>query len=92
MIIKWYNVTITTNDRSQEKMLPYFGFSPQPGPTYFMNKLPVYIGGLVDHADNRNFSYLIDKTQAGNLNSQHTLNIFARSFNNSHSLTTNQLN
>jgi hypothetical protein len=59
-------------------MIPYFGYSPQAGPTYFMHKLPVYVGGLIDHATNRNYSYLIDKTQAGNLNSQHTINIFAK--------------
>ena len=59
-------------------MIPYFGYSPQAGPTYFMHKLPVYIGGLVDHATGKNYSYIIDKTQANNLNSEHTLNIFAK--------------
>jgi hypothetical protein len=66
------------NKHTQEKMLPYFGHSPQPEPTYFMHKLPVYVGGLVDHARRQSCSYLIHKIQAGNLNSQHTLNILAR--------------
>jgi len=43
-----------------------------------MNKLQVLVGGIVNHATTKSATFLMSRLEAGNCNSQQTINIFAR--------------
>ena len=52
-------------DYMQERTLPYFGKSAQPGETYYKQKLTVHLCGLVQHHDGRPHVFLSDERASG---------------------------
>lgn len=60
---KLMNETIFTLslDYQQSKLTPHWGFSAQPGDTYYLRKLSHHIFGIVDHALEKNTVYVMDE-------------------------------
>ena len=54
------------------KLVPYWGLSPQPGSTYYLQKLNHDIFGIVNHAQNSSSVYLFDE-RVGPKNTDHTI-------------------
>ena len=48
-------------DYQQSKLTPQWGFSAQPGDTYYLRKLSHHIFGIVDHAVEKNTVYVMDE-------------------------------
>ena len=48
-------------DYQMGKLVPYWGYSPQPGCTYYLQKLHHDVFGIVNHATNSEV-YLFDVT------------------------------
>lgn len=60
-------------------MLPQFGATPQVGFTYFCYKLCIFTMGLVSHKEELNYyTYICDRTQGGDKNSNHTMNFLLK--------------
>ena len=55
-----------------QKLVPYWGFSPQPGSTYYQQKLSHDIFGIVNHGTEKTALYIFDET-AGPKNTDHTV-------------------
>jgi hypothetical protein len=64
-------VTFTLSlDYQQSKLIPHWGFSPQPGETYYLRKLSHNIFGIVNHTLAENAVYVSDErtcTKNGNM-------------------------
>lgn len=60
---KLMNETIFTLslDYQQSKLTPHWGFSAQPGDTYYLRKLSHHIFGIVDHTLEKNTIYVMDE-------------------------------
>ena len=54
------------------KLIPYWGYSAQPGTTYYLQKLSNDIFGIVDHREEKAAIYLFDET-VGPKNTDHTV-------------------
>jgi hypothetical protein len=55
-------ITFTLSlDYQQSKLTPHWGFSAQPGDTYYLRKLSHHIFGIVDHAVAKNTVYVTDE-------------------------------
>ena len=54
------------------KLLPYWGDSPQPSSTYYLQKVSYDIFGIVDHRDGVGHLYILNET-IGPKNTDHTL-------------------
>lgn len=54
------------------KLVPYWGQSPQPASTYYLQKLSHDIFGIVNHATNNSAVYLFDE-RVGPKNTDHTV-------------------
>ena len=68
-----HTFTLTLSaDYQMSKLIPYWGNSPQPGSTYYLQKLSVDLFGIVDHKDDSAHMYLFDET-LGPKNTEHTL-------------------
>ena len=65
------NVVISA-DYQMSKLVPYWGLSPQPGSTYYLQKLSHDIYGVVNHATNSSAVYLLDE-RVGPKNIDHTI-------------------
>ena len=63
-------------DYMMSKNLPYWGESPQPAKTYYQMKLVCDGFGIVDHSQQKNYTYLCDELAAGSKNSDHTISFF----------------
>ena len=59
-------------DYQMSKLVPYWGQSPQPGSTYYLQKLSHDIFGVVNHATNNSTVYLLDE-RVGPKNTDHTI-------------------
>ena len=59
-------------DYQMSKLVPYWGNSPQPGSTYYLQKLSHDIFGVVNHATNNSTVYLLDE-RVGPKNTDHTI-------------------
>ena len=59
-------------DYQMSKLVPYWGQSPQPGSTYYLQKLSHDIFGVVNHATNDSTVYLLDE-RVGPKNTDHTI-------------------
>lgn len=66
-----FNVVLSA-DYQMSKLVPYWGFSPQPGSTYYLHKLSHDILGIVNHATDVSAVYLFDET-VGPKNTDHTV-------------------
>lgn len=54
------------------KLIPSWGYSPQPGSTYYLQKLSHDILGIVNHSDNSSAIYIFDE-HAAPKNTDHTI-------------------
>ena len=54
------------------KLIPHWGYSPQPGSTYYLQKLSHDIFGIVDHSTGDTSIYICDE-RVGPKNTDHTL-------------------
>ena len=54
-----------------QKLLPRWGRSPQPGSTYYLQKLSYDLLGIVDHRDNSAAVYILDE-RVGHKTADHT--------------------
>ena len=59
-------------DYQMSKLVPYWGQSPQPGSTYYLQKLSHDIFGIVNHATGKSAVYLFDE-KVGPKNTDHTV-------------------
>ena len=62
--------------------MPYWGFSPQPGSTYYLQKLSHDVFSIVDHRNNNSTIYVFDET-VGPKNTDHTISFLTHYFRNS---------
>lgn len=62
-------------DYQMSKLVPYWGLSPQPGSTYYFQKLSHDILGIINHATDQGSVYLFDE-RVGPKNTDHTLSYF----------------
>ena len=66
-----FNLVLSA-DYQMGKLVPYWGESPQPGSTYYFQKLNHDVFGIVNHASNKAAVYLFDE-RIGPKNTYHTL-------------------
>ena len=66
-------------DYMMSKNLPYWGESPQPAKTYYQMKLVCDVFGIVDHSQQKSYTYLCDELALG----LRTVTILSLSFNTS---------
>ena len=59
-------------DYQMSKLVPHWGFSPQPGSTYYFQKLSHDILGIVNHSDKTSCIYIFDE-RTGPKNTDHTV-------------------
>lgn len=43
---------VLSADYQQAKLIPYWGFTAQPGSTYYLQKVSHDLLGIIDHSDN----------------------------------------
>jgi len=68
-------VTFTLSlDYQQSKLIPHWGFSPQPGETYYLRKLAHNIFGIVNHTLAENTVYVSDE-RVGTKNGDMTVSL-----------------
>ena len=66
-----FNLVVSV-DYQMSKLVPQWGLSPQPGSTYYLQKLSHDIFGVVNHATTKSTVYLFDE-QVGPKNTDHTV-------------------
>ena len=64
-----------------QKLVPYWGHSPQPGATYYLQKLSHDIFGIVNHSDEHSTLYIFDET-VGPKNTDHTISLLMQYIKN----------
>ncbi len=62
-------------DYQQSKLTPHWGFSAQPGETYYLRKLSHNIFGIVDHTLDTNTVYVLDERVGGAKNGDITISL-----------------
>ena len=71
-----HSFTLTLSvDYQMSRLVPHWGHSPQPGSTYYLQKLSIDLFGLVDHRDETAHIYLFNET-VGPENTDHTCSYF----------------
>ena len=65
---------VVSADYQQSKLIPYWGYSAQPGSTYYLQKVSHDVFGVVDHHDNQQYITLFDE-RIGPKNTDHTISI-----------------
>ena len=50
---------VISADYQMSKLIPHWGYSPQPGSTYYLQKLSHDIFGIVDHHENKSVVYTL---------------------------------
>ena len=55
-------VLVLCADYQQSKLIPYWGSSPQPGMTYYLQKMSYDIFGIIDCRDLKGYVYLAPET------------------------------
>ena len=58
-------------DYQMQKLVPHWGLSPQPGATYYLQKMSHDIFGIVNHSDEHSTLYIFDET-VGPKNTDHS--------------------
>ena len=66
-----FTLTVSA-DYQMSKLIPFWGLSPQPGSTYYLQKLSHDVFGIVNHADNASAIYIFDE-RMGPKNTDHTV-------------------
>ena len=59
-------------DYQMQKLIPHWGQSPQPGSTYYLQKLSIDLFGIVDHRDESAAVYIFDE-RVGHKTADHTI-------------------
>ena len=59
-------------DYQMSKLVPSWGYSPQPGSTYYLQKLSHDVFGIVNHAENKSTIYIFDE-RTGPKTTDHTV-------------------
>ena len=67
---------VISADYQMFKLIPHWGYSPQPGSTYYLQKLSHDIFGIVDHREKKSVVYTLDET-VGPKNADHTVSYLA---------------
>jgi len=70
--LKYSFTLVLSADYQMNKLLPYWGESPQPGSTYYLQKVSYDVFGVVDHRDNAGHCYLFSEC-IGPKNTDHTV-------------------
>ena len=65
-------ILVLCADFQQSKLIPYWGKSPQPGMTYYLQKMSYDVFGIVDCRNDQGYVYLVPET-IGPKNTDHTL-------------------
>ena len=65
-------ILVVCADDPQSKLIPYWGKSPQPGMTYYLQKMSYDVFGIVDCRNDQGYVYLVPET-IGPKNTDHTL-------------------
>ena len=63
---------VISADYQMQKLVPYWGLSPQPGSTYYLQKLSYDLFGIVDHRDESSAVYIFDE-RVGTKTADHTI-------------------
>ena len=63
---------VISADYQMQKLIPYWGNSPQPGSTYYLQKLSYDLFGIVDHRDESSAVYIFDE-RVGTKTADHTI-------------------
>ena len=63
---------VVSADYQMSKLVPYWGMAPQPGSTYYLQKLNHDVYGIVNHATDSSAVYLFDE-RIGPKNTDHTI-------------------
>ena len=66
-----FNLVLSA-DYQMNKLLPYWGRSPQPGHTYYQQKVSYDVFGIVDHREGAGHVYILSEL-AGPKNTDHTV-------------------
>ena len=56
--LKHCYTAVISADYQMSKLVPYWGLSPQPGSTYYLQKLVNDILGIIDHREGNGTAYL----------------------------------
>ena len=68
---------VLSADYQQNKLIPHWGRTEQPGSTYYLQKVSYDIFGLVDHRDGSKSITIFDET-VGPKNTDHTITFLSR--------------
>ncbi|MCP4648666.1 MAG: hypothetical protein GY853_01115, partial [PVC group bacterium] len=60
-------------DYQQAMLIPHWGFSPQPGETYYLRKLSNNIFGIIDHTLEKNAVYVLEERVCNTKNADTTI-------------------
>lgn len=71
-----FTLTISA-DYQQSKLIPYWGYTEQPGSTYYLQKVSHDIFGVVDHRVEEGSIYLFDE-RIGPKNTDHTVSLLTQ--------------
>ena len=72
---------VLSDDYQMQKLVPYWGHSPQPGATYYLQKLSHDIFRIVNHSDEHSTLYIFDET-VGPTNTDHTISLLMQYIRN----------
>ena len=73
---------VISADYQMSKLVPFWGVSPQPGSTYYLQKLSNDIFGRVDHRERKGTVYIFDE-RTGPKNTDHTVSYIFHFLQNS---------
>ena len=75
-----FNIVLSA-DYQMCKLVPYWGLPPQPGSTYYRQKLNHDIFGVINHSSNAAVVYLFDE-RSGPKNTDHTVSYLSHCISN----------
>ena len=67
---------VLSADYQQAKLIPHWGYSEQPGSTYYLQKVSIEVFGIVDHRNDSKYLYLFDE-RIGSKNTDHTISLLS---------------
>ena len=79
-MLKHTFTAVISVDYQMQKQVPHWSHSPQPGATYYLQKMSHDIFGIVDHSNDQSTLYIFDET-VGPKNTDHTISLLMRYMN-----------
>ena len=64
---------VISTDYQMNKLTPHWGYSPQPGSTYYLQKLSHDLLGIVNHSDEASTAVYVFDERCGPKNTDHTV-------------------